>query len=104
MNNFDHFRHRTCRSGNERIFESLMSANIQYEVHNAHGYSPLCAAIQNGNLALVKALISQFPKSLVDVTSENRTVLHMACINGRNDIVEYLLRASCESEYLQQYR
>lgn len=98
---FEHFR--ACRGGNEEIYQALINAGARYEVHNATK-SPLCIAVQNGNIKLMKALLTQFPNSVADITGENRSVLHIACINGRNDIIEFLLSTSYRKDCLKKYR
>lgn len=94
---------RACRAGNEEIYQALVKAGAKYEVHCAIR-SPICIAVQNGNIKLMKALLKQYPNSIADITGENRSVLHIACINGRNDIIEFLLSASYRRDCLKKYR
>lgn len=54
-------------------------------------------AIKEGNLALLKSMISRgLSVNSKDQDSNNNTLLHYACINGEKDIVKYLLNKGAE--------
>lgn len=53
-------------------------------------------AAEHGDLELVKSFIEQNPKLLHDKDNEGNTPLHIACLNGKKSIVEFLISQNAD--------
>lgn len=125
-----HFN-RACQNGHIEQVDCLISAGAKCKAHKSSKCTPLYAAIRGGHLSIVRKLLVNFPEVIKvsaisiynltsiyhlrifnstalffskDMTSENWSPLHVACINGKNDVVDLLLEFPFEKKHLQKYR
>lgn len=107
--------------------DCLISAGAKCTAHKSSKCTPLYAAIRGGHIAIVKKLLVHFPevikvsaisiyltRSIYSIhlwlfsskvmTSENWSPLHVACINGKNEVVDLLLEFPFDKKHLQKYR
>lgn len=105
--------------------ECLISAGAKCTENQSTKCTPLYAAIRGGHIQIVKNLLAHFPEAMnvkshfhifkitfnltfdlfsKVMTSENWSPLHVACINGKNDVVDLLLGYKFPRELLQKYR
>lgn len=83
--------HVCCEYGNEGLCKKILK-RFGKMVHDKDedGWNALHYASKGGNLEVFKEIESFFKESLCETTGDERTVLHIACINNRIDICDYI--------------
>lgn len=83
--------HICCEYGRDGLCEKIL-ANCKSILHDvdAEGWNALHYAAKGGNLRIFKEIEKKLKKSLSTTTNDGKTVLHIACINNRVEICEYI--------------
>ena len=77
-----------CIRNHEDIVRLFLDNDIDIDVIDAHGSSPLHPACYYGSIETVHILLPRFSHSL---DNSNRTAMHIACRNGHLNIVQTIL-------------
>jgi hypothetical protein len=82
--------HHVCYGGNLQLIKYVYDNHIINHSNTLHGQSKdgIMAAIQTGNITLVKWLLSKYEKYNI---SEINDIIDAACIYGHMQLVKYLL-------------
>ncbi|TGO34464.1 hypothetical protein BHYA_0196g00200 [Botrytis hyacinthi] len=79
--------------------QSLLAKNIDLEVRNFQGFTPLAIAIQSGNLPAMYALLIAGADVEAHI-NQGQTCLHLACCLGNKEAVEALLDAGVNPSHM----
>ncbi|WP_417267413.1 MULTISPECIES: ankyrin repeat domain-containing protein [Celeribacter] len=72
--------------------EFLLSRGVAVDIWDKEGWPPIAAPIQTGNRRIFDMLFSRFAKDPnAAITRHGMTLLHLAAIEGNEDVVEFLL-------------
>lgn len=85
--------HVCCEYGNEELCKKLLK-HFGKMVHDKDedGWNALHYAAKGGNLGVFEEIESFFKGRLCETTCDERTVLHIACINNRTNICDYICK------------
>lgn len=85
--------HVCCEYGNKGLCKKILK-HFGKMVHDKDedGWNALHYAAKGGNLGVFKEIESFFKGRLCETTGDERTVLHIACINNRIDICNYICK------------
>lgn len=83
--------HICCEYGRDGLCEKILE-NCKSILHDvdAEGWNALHYAAKGGNLRIFMEIEKQLKESLCETTNDGKTVLHIACINNRVEICEYI--------------
>ena len=79
------------------------SVSATIRTNNADGSTPFIISCQQGNLEVMKYLLSQ-GANLTEIRNDGATCLSMACLNGHLDIVKYILQNYNTSSLISQMK
>lgn len=85
--------HLVCKL-NLTSYTPYFNHRISISVKNEKGFTPLMIACQNGNLEIVKVLLTNRNLNLQTRTESGDTVFDIACQNNYDKILSYLLAYS----------
>ncbi len=74
----------------------LIGKECNLAIKNKNGQSSIQLAVKQGNIKIVKALLSMKTININETNSEGRTILHDAVINGETEIVNELIKHSAD--------
>lgn len=85
--------HVCCEYGNEELCKKLLK-DFDKMVHDKdeEDWNALHYAAKGGNLGVFQEIERFFKGRLCETTGDERTVLHIACINNRIDICDYICK------------
>lgn len=83
--------HVCCEYGNEELCKKLLK-HFDKMVHDKdeEDWNTLHYAAKGGNQGVFQEIERFFKGRLCETTCDDRTVLHIACINNRTDICDYI--------------
>ena len=83
---------KACTTGNIEMLRALIAAgcDIKYPFNRRLLNEGLFLAIQHGQKKMVEELLQQGVN--VDITQDNKTLLHYACEQGQKEIVNFLIQ------------
>jgi ankyrin repeat protein len=82
-----------CEKGAEEVARILISKNVELNVTNATGYTPLLLACERGQLELARLIINSKAANLTAKTFNNYDALMLACEYGHEKIANLLLES-----------
>eukprot|EP00210_Caulerpa_lentillifera_P005662 g5415.t1 len=83
---------KAVEAGDSSLVESLLAdGEVDIEVVNRRGFTPLILAALNGDLVLVRLLID-FKAQIDAQTNAGYTALHVAAARGHLDVLQYLIK------------
>ena len=86
------FHFRGCMNEAEEVVEFMLLKSPNQPLPNLKtGDTPLHAAAEKGNAAIVSKLLNHSSKLLLCRSSVGRTALHIACLKGHCGVVELIL-------------
>lgn len=92
--------HLACRYGHVKAAAFLINAGARLDARQAEGCTPFHIACMYGQLEVLKLLCKKGPKSqMSDVNSHSNQALHLAVINDRLDVVQWLLEKGADTSY-----
>lgn len=85
--------HICCEYGHENLCKTILK-NFGKMVHDkdSEKRNALHYAAKGGNLDVFREIEIFFKGHLCETTGDERTVLHIACINNRTSICEYICK------------
>ncbi|KAJ0779931.1 putative ankyrin repeat-containing domain, PGG domain, ankyrin repeat-containing domain superfamily [Helianthus annuus] len=60
--------------------------------HDEDGFCPIHLASKKGHLQVTKVLLDHYPDAREFLSKQNQNILHVAAENGKDNIVEYILK------------
>lgn len=90
--------HHAACGGQEAVVKFLLSLNVPANSRDLAGMTPLMHASLKGRHAVVSLLLPHVGiERLDDRSGDGRTALHLACSEGRADVVRMLLLAGADA-------
>ncbi|KAG5664923.1 hypothetical protein KAF25_008657 [Fusarium avenaceum] len=90
--------HLACRYGHVKAAAFLINAGARLDARQAEGCTPFLVACMYGQLEVLNLLCKRGPKSqMSDVNSHSNQALHLAVINDRLDVVQWLLEKGTDT-------
>eukprot|EP00518_Triparma_eleuthera_P018299 CAMPEP_0197558898 /NCGR_PEP_ID=MMETSP1320-20131121/20178_1 /TAXON_ID=91990 /ORGANISM="Bolidomonas sp., Strain RCC2347" /LENGTH=394 /DNA_ID=CAMNT_0043120267 /DNA_START=105 /DNA_END=1286 /DNA_ORIENTATION=- len=90
--------HLACANNRLDLVKGALLSDENYDINEKFGdveESPLMFACYNGHIEIVRTLC-HYPCNIYQVDSSSQNALHMACVAGKYDVVEYLCSFSRE--------
>lgn len=85
--------HSAAISGHPQIIKYVIQLGAKPTVTNKEYETPLMLAVKEGQIQAVQVLYPYYDKKL-DIDKEGNTLLYSAAMNGREDILQLLLKKS----------
>ena len=87
---FTEFFFQSCELGSLNIVKILLENNIDINLQNNLGETPLHIAVAKNDIKLIKLLIEYNPKTNIATYKDGLTVMNYAEIGGNNDIFKII--------------
>lgn len=84
--------HLAASKGDERLIRNLLARNLNFQIRNNHGFTPLARAARRGHRKIVEQLIAAGAK-VDELDNRGLTALHCAAYPGSEMVVQLLLDA-----------